>query len=111
MKPQFVAKQTQRQRKNELYQVINHLHCRTEVQKFMEDLCTPAELQAMADRWQVVKLLAQQQSYRTIHHHSNVSLTTISRVARAMHQPQSGYVLALKKEQVSDNHNAIREKS
>ena len=38
-----------------------------EVRAFLEDLCTPAELEAMADRWRVVPLLLEGVPYREIH--------------------------------------------
>jgi TrpR-related protein YerC/YecD len=53
-----------------------------EIQAFLQDLCTPAEIQAMADRWRVVVLMKEGISYRDIHALTGVSLTTISRVAR-----------------------------
>ena len=36
---------------------------------FFRDLCTPAELQAMADRWAVVELLERGLPYREINKH------------------------------------------
>jgi len=62
---------------------------------FLHDLCTPAELEAMADRWQVVPLLHQGISYRKIHQLTGVSVTTISRVARTLEQGAGGYAAAL----------------
>ena len=53
-----------------------------EVRAFLRDLCTPTELQAMADRWAVVEPLERGLSYRDIHKLTGVSLTTIGRVAR-----------------------------
>src|SRR6185295_16650264 len=38
-----------------------------ELRAFLKDLCTPAELQAMADRWAVVEYLHQDLPYREIH--------------------------------------------
>ena len=38
-----------------------------DVRAFLEDLCTPAELEAMADRWRVVPLLLEGVPYREIH--------------------------------------------
>src|SRR3546814_7113042 len=38
-----------------------------DVAAFLEDLCTPAELEAMADRWRVVPLLLKGVAYRDIH--------------------------------------------
>ncbi len=63
---------------------------------FLLDLCTPAELQAMADRWQVVRLLQQGLSYRVIQEKTGVSVTTIGRVARFVELGNGGYQAALK---------------
>ena len=60
---------------------------------FFTDLCTPAELEAMADRWQVVPLLHQGIPYRTIHEKTGVSVTTITRVARCLTLGSGGYNL------------------
>ena len=57
-----------------------------DVRAFLEDLCTPAELEAMADRWKVVPLLAEGVPYREIHERTLVSVTTIGRVARTLEQ-------------------------
>ena len=65
-----------------------------EVQRFLRDLCTPAELQALADRWSVVGLLRQQLPYREIHRQTGVSVTTIGRVARYLDNGHGGYALA-----------------
>lgn len=54
------------------------------VRAFLHDLCTPAELEAMADRWAVVPRLLEGQSYRDIHDATGVSVTTIGRVARCL---------------------------
>jgi uncharacterized protein YerC len=48
-----------------------------QVRAFLEDLCTPAELEAMADRWRVVPLLRQGIAYREIHERTGVSVTTV----------------------------------
>ncbi len=66
-----------------------------ECRAFLKDLCTPAELQAMADRWAVVEALQQDLPYREIHRLTGVSLTTIGRVARYMADGNGGYALAI----------------
>ena len=63
---------------------------------FLEDLCTPAELEAMTDRWRVVPLLQQGVPYREIHELTQVSVTTIGRVARTLERGAGGYALALR---------------
>jgi TrpR-related protein YerC/YecD len=61
---------------------------------FLRDLCTPAELQALADRWAVVGLLQNGIPYREIHKQIGVSVTTIGRVARYLTSGNGGYTLA-----------------
>ena len=68
-----------------------------EVAAFLEDLCTPAELEAMADRWRVVPLLQKGVPYREIHERTGVSVTTIGRVARTLDHGTGGYSTALAK--------------
>jgi TrpR-related protein YerC/YecD len=65
-----------------------------EVRAFLEDLCTPAELEAMADRWRVVPLLIEGVPYREIHDRTAVSVTTIGRVARCLTMGHGGYRMA-----------------
>ncbi len=66
-----------------------------EVAAFLRDLCTPAELEAMADRWKVVPLLQQGVPYREIHERTGVSVTTTGRVARTLDHGHQGYAAAL----------------
>ncbi len=66
--------------------------------RFFTDLCTPAELEAMADRWQVVPLLQAGIPYRTIHEQTGVSVATITRIARCIHYGSGGYTLIADRE-------------
>lgn len=77
-----------------LYQAVLTLRSAAECQQFFRDLCTPAELQAMADRWRAVELLKQDRPYREIHDRTGVSVTTVGRVARYLEQGNGGYRLA-----------------
>lgn len=64
------------------------------MQAFLHDLCTPAELEVMIDRWKVVPFLLEKLSYREIHERTAVSITTIGRVARYLNQGSGGYLAA-----------------
>jgi TrpR-related protein YerC/YecD len=75
----------------ELYAAIVELRSVDEARRFFEDLCTPAERQALADRWAVVPLLAEGLPYRRIHELTGVSVTTIGRVARCLTEGAGGY--------------------
>ena len=67
---------------DQLFEAVISLENITECRSFLKDLCTPAELQALVDRWQVVEYLGQDLPYRKIHDLTGVSVTTIGRVAR-----------------------------
>ncbi len=68
-----------------------------EARALLADLCTPAEVHSLAERWQVARLLdAGQMTYREIHEATGVSTTTIVRVARFLRQEDNrGYRLLL----------------
>ena len=90
--------ETERQRKraeDALFDALNALRDRREIRDFFEDLCTPAELQALVDRWQVVAYLQQDLPYRKIHDLTGVSVTTIGRVARCLSDGAGGYQTAI----------------
>jgi TrpR-related protein YerC/YecD len=76
-----------------LFEAILSLKSTEEVARFMEDLCTPAELQDLSDRWRVVRPLMEDTPYRKIYDQTGVSVTTIGRVARAIHYGTGGYNL------------------
>ncbi|MCU0756510.1 MAG: YerC/YecD family TrpR-related protein [Xanthomonadales bacterium] len=65
-----------------------------EMQAFLVDLCTPAELEALRDRWRVVPYLDAQVPYRDIYERTGVSVTTVGRVARTLSRG-SGYRAAV----------------
>ena len=50
-----------------LFQAILTLKNRDECRRFFADLCTPAELEALVDRWTVVPYLQDGIPYRRIH--------------------------------------------
>lgn len=76
-----------------LYRAILSLRTVDEAQRFFRDLCTPAELQALKDRWHVVGLLEAGRPYRAIHAETGVSVTTIGRIRRFMDDGYGGYRL------------------
>jgi TrpR-related protein YerC/YecD len=82
---------------NALYRAVLALESATECRQFFEDLCTPAELEALIDRWSVVPLLQQRLPYRRIHELTGVSVTTIGRVARFLSSGNGGYRTVLER--------------
>lgn len=82
---------------DDLANALQRLTTAAQVRAFLEDLCTPAELEAMSDRWKVVPLVADGVPYREIHERTLVSVTTIGRVARTLERGAGGYAAALKR--------------
>ena len=76
-----------------LYEAIASLQSAEEVRQFLYDLCTPAEVQAMTDRWKVVELIKTGKPYRKIYDETGVSSTTVGRVARFLSMGAGGYEL------------------
>jgi TrpR-related protein YerC/YecD len=67
------------------------------IARLLADLCTPAEIRTLAERWHVARLLdSTDLTYREIHEATGVSTTTIVRVARFLRQERNlGYRDAL----------------
>ena len=80
-----------------LCQALLTLRTVDECRNFLRDLCTPAELQALADRWTVVGLLQAGRPYREIAKQTCVSVTSIGRVARYLGAGNGGYELAARR--------------
>lgn len=82
---------------DELFSAVLQLKDVAECRAFFRDLCTPAELQAMKDRWAVAELLADGFTYRQIRDKTGVSVTTVGRVARCLTEEPAGYSAVLKR--------------
>lgn len=80
-----------------LYDAFLTLRTREEVDAFLADLCTPAELRAFGERWRVARLLDEsRRSYREIAAEAGASPTTVVRVARFLKDMNNhGYRLVL----------------
>ena len=91
--------------RKELAIALSSIKSAQEMEKFLVDLCTPAELRALSERWHVAKLLDEgEQSYREINALTGVSTTTIGRVARFLKdEPHQGYRTVLDRQKDKRN--------
>ncbi len=82
---------------DDLTRALLTLKGEAEVRAFLDDLCTPSEIRAFAERFKVARLLDEGQlSYRDIAVKTGASTTTITRVARFLREmPHQGYRLVL----------------
>ena len=80
---------------HQLIQMLSEQNDTEKMGKILADLCSPSELEAMADRYFILPMIAEGLSYRKIHEQSQVSITTIGRVARHVHSGHGGYAQLL----------------
>ena len=69
-----------------LFEAILKLETRKECYDFFEDLCTVKELQSMAQRIEVARMLKEKKTYAEIATKTGASTVTISRVNRILSQ-------------------------
>ena len=79
----------------ELFEAMRSLKSRQELEIFMRDLCTLGELEAMAHRWQVARLVRKGLPYTEIAEKTGASTATVTRVAHWLNHGEGGYRLAL----------------
>ena len=79
----------------DLFATIASLRTQEEAQHFLRDLCTRSELDAMAHRWQVARLLDEGLPYLETATRAHASTTTVTRVAQWLRNGEGGYALAL----------------
>lgn len=78
-----------------LHDALLSLKDRTEAAAFLRDLCTLPEINALAERYAVARLLAKDMSYRDVADKTGASTTTVTRVAHWLTHGQGGYRTAI----------------
>jgi TrpR-related protein YerC/YecD len=81
----------------DLFATIDSLKNRAELESFMRDLCTIQELETLAHRWQVAKLLNEGLPYLEIAQRTGASTATVTRVANWLRHGEGGYETALQR--------------
>ena len=80
---------------DDLVKVISELKTSEECYNFFDDICTIKEIQDMAQRLQVAKLLSSGKSYLEVSAQTGVSTATISRVSKCLSYGTGGYAKAI----------------
>jgi len=80
-----------------LFEAILLLETVDECYSFFEDICTIAEIKAMAQRLEVAKMLKNKKTYQEISEETGASTATISRVNRCLNYGADGYRLILER--------------
>jgi TrpR-related protein YerC/YecD len=82
---------------DELADAVLTLRTRDELRRFLRDLCTLGELEALAHRWQIVRLLDEGRPYLEIAERVHTSTATVTRVSQWLRHGAGGYALALER--------------
>ncbi|ARU60169.1 hypothetical protein CBW65_03185 [Tumebacillus avium] len=80
---------------DQLFEAILQLRTLEEAYKFFDDLCTVNEVQSLAQRLEVARMLRKGQTYNQIEAETGASTATISRVKRCLNYGTDGYKVAL----------------
>jgi TrpR-related protein YerC/YecD len=80
-----------------LAEAILSLRDADEVKRFLRDVCTRAELEALAHRWLIARLLDEGLSYLAVADRAEGSTTTVTRVSQWLHHGAGGYQTALER--------------
>lgn len=71
---------------DQLFDAILTLKTKDECQKFFSDACTPKEIESIAQRFAVAKMLNEKKVYNEIIEKTGASTATISRVSRSINE-------------------------
>lgn len=71
---------------DQLFESILTLKNKEECYKFFADACTPKEIQTIAQRYMVAKMLADKRVYSDIIAATGASTATVSRVSRSINE-------------------------
>lgn len=84
---------------DKLFEAILTLESIDECKRFFQDVCTIKEIQDMAQRYAVARMLSEGKFYTEIARVTGASTATISRVNKAMNYGEGGYPLVLSRTQ------------
>ena len=85
------------QEMRDVFNALLEMETVDEVRRFLRDLCTIGELEAMAQRWQVARLVSERVPYQEINRRTGASTATVTRVAHWLNHGEGGYTLALER--------------
>ena len=82
---------------DQLFNAVLSLNNLEECYRFFDDLCTVNEIQSLAQRLEVARMLKEGNTYHTIETETGASTATISRVKRCLNYGNDAYGMALER--------------
>ncbi|MGM0876035.1 MAG: YerC/YecD family TrpR-related protein [Bacillota bacterium] len=84
---------------DQLFESVLSLKDLEECYRFFDDLCTVNEIQSLAQRLEVARMLREGFTYHKIETETGASTATISRVKRCLNYGNDAYTMALERVQ------------
>ena len=81
----------------ELCALLSSIESQKEADQLMQDLFTPQEINTLAERWQLIQLLAKGTPQREIAEKLHISISTVTRGSRALQYGSGGFKRFLSK--------------
>lgn len=88
---------------DQLFEAILSLNDIEECYRFFDDLCTVNEIQSLAQRLEVARMLRDGLTYHKIESETGASTATISRVKRCLNYGNDAYQMTLDRLQTKEN--------
>ena len=82
---------------DQLFKAVLSLKDMDECYRFFDDLCTVNEIQSLAQRLEVARMLRDGNTYNKIETETGASTATISRVKRCLNYGNDAYEMALER--------------
>jgi TrpR-related protein YerC/YecD len=82
---------------DQLFNAVLSLNDLEECYRFFDDLCTVNEIQSLAQRLEVARMLREGNTYHKIETQTGASTATISRVKRCLNYGNDAYEMALER--------------
>lgn len=86
-----------------LFEAVLSLNNKEECYIFFEDICTINELLSLSQRFEVAKMLREQNTYLEIAEKTGASTATISRVNRSLNYGNDGYDMVFQRINMEDS--------
>ena len=80
-----------------LFDAVLTLETKDDCYRFFEDICTINEMQSIAQRFYIAKMLHEDKTYQEIEEMTKASTATISRINKCLRYGADGYQTALKR--------------
>ena len=80
-----------------LCRALLSLETEEECRSFLDDICTPKEIEALSQRLEVARLLSRKITFTAIARRTSASSATISRVNRCLRGKGGGYATVLER--------------